>query len=147
MRTRQTCAPTIVPTIVPALLALAAAACGDGTASGRYAAQSALSEAPAVAGDVSSYFIVTRRDTRRCLYPICGGYFVRQVNRPLTRCANGTLQAECHVADLDFTRSGLSPEQAASFENELFGAGLGLARGELVLRPVSPQLAADTLLV
>ena len=31
------------------------------------------------------YLIVTRLDTRKCAYPMCGGYFVKAVNQALTR--------------------------------------------------------------
>ena len=40
------------------------------------------------------YFIVTRIDARKCAYPLCGGYFVKAVNSPLTRCADGKLAKE-----------------------------------------------------
>ena len=36
------------------------------------------------------YFIVTRRDIRRCISPICGGYFVKRVNQATTVCADGS---------------------------------------------------------
>ncbi|MDP2904459.1 MAG: hypothetical protein Q8N96_15355 [Methylovulum sp.] len=41
-----------------------------------------------------------RPDLRKCLSPLCGGYFVKAVNRTLTRCPDGSLQAECYVASL-----------------------------------------------
>lgn len=39
-----------------------------------------------------------RPDLRKCIAPLCGGIFVKAVNRKLTRCADGSLQAECYVA-------------------------------------------------
>ena len=48
--------------------------------------------------DVSSnYYIVTRLDPRMCPAPICGGYFVKEVNKPKTKCADGTWQRDCHA--------------------------------------------------
>src|SRR5262245_38578394 len=39
------------------------------------------------------YFTVTRRDMRRCMFPICGGYYVKRVNQETTRCVDGKLAA------------------------------------------------------
>ena len=50
----------------------------------------------------TSTFYGVRPDLRRCVSPMCGGYFVRRVNRPLTRCANGRLMSECYVAEIDW---------------------------------------------
>jgi hypothetical protein len=33
---------------------------------------------------------------------MCGGYFVKQVNQSLTRCANGRTLSECYVASIDW---------------------------------------------
>jgi hypothetical protein len=33
---------------------------------------------------------------------MCGGYFVKQVNQSLTRCANGHTMSECYVASVDW---------------------------------------------
>lgn len=41
-----------------------------------------------------------RPDLRKCMSPVCGGFFVKAVNQKLTRCANGRRQAECYVASL-----------------------------------------------
>ena len=38
----------------------------------------------------SSYYIVTRMDPRMCPTPLCGGYFVKAVNKPKTQCADGS---------------------------------------------------------
>lgn len=65
------------------------------------------------------YFQVTRRDWRKCLEPICGGYFVRRVNQAKTRCANGTMQPECYVASIQLTDIGLSPREAADVRARL----------------------------
>ncbi|HMI90900.1 MAG TPA: DUF6748 domain-containing protein [Polyangiales bacterium] len=105
----------------------------------------ALAQAPDSA-ETSTFLIVTRQDTRRCAYPLCGGYFVKRVNHRLTRCADGAWRTECHAVDLDFSATGLTPEQSSSFEGT-FGAGLGLVRGELEQRDVGAASPADTLVV
>jgi hypothetical protein len=49
----------------------------------------------------ATYYLL-RRDLRRCAFPLCGGYFVRQVNHSVTRCVNGRVMAECYVAEIDW---------------------------------------------
>ena len=50
----------------------------------------------------TSTFYSVREDRRRCMSPVCGGYFVKRVNLPLTRCADGRYMAECYVAEIDW---------------------------------------------
>jgi hypothetical protein len=50
---------------------------------------------------VSSTFYSVRPDLRRCVSPLCGGYFVKGVNMSSTRCADGRFRAECYVAEID----------------------------------------------
>ena len=70
------------------------------------------------AGD---YFLV-RQDRRRCISPLCGGYFVKRVNQSWTRCANGRRMPECYVAEIDWEGQ---PE---------VDPGKALLRGEIVAR-------------
>jgi hypothetical protein len=51
----------------------------------------------------NSIFYSMRPDFRRCIAPLCGGYFVKRVNQSRTRCANGRLMAECYVAEIDWS--------------------------------------------
>ncbi len=129
-----------------ALAALALSACAAEVASEDPAALSGATDKVIVA-DSASYLIVTRQDTRRCRYPICGGYFVKRVNQTRTRCADGVQRSECHVVDLDFAATELSAEQGASFTNEVFGPRQGLVRGTLAQRKVGAGDLADTLVV
>jgi hypothetical protein len=50
--------------------------------------------------DSTSTFYTVRRDLRRCASPMCGGFFVKRVNLPMTRCANGRSMPECYVAGI-----------------------------------------------
>jgi hypothetical protein len=61
-------------------------------------------------------YVTVRRDQRRCEAPLCGGYFVQDVNRST---------AERYVASLDFVKSGLDDASVQTV--------LGAADGELVL--------------
>jgi hypothetical protein len=51
--------------------------------------------------DNSTYYTV-RRDRRKCMSPMCGGYFVKRVNVPTTLCADGRAGSECYVAEIDW---------------------------------------------
>lgn len=57
------------------------------------------------------YFIVTRRDFRRCVSPLCGGFFVKRVNGATTTCADGKKQKECYVSSITFNGMGLSARE------------------------------------
>jgi len=70
----------------------------------------------------NSTFFIIRPDMRKCASPMCGGYFVKQVNQPTTRCANGRNMTECYVADIDWNGA---PEVDAK---------QALVRGSLVTR-------------
>ena len=75
---------------------------------------------PPLAGS-GEYFLV-RQDVRRCISPLCGGYFVKRVNHAWTRCANGRRMPECYVAEIDWRGQ---PE---------INPGKALLRGDIVAR-------------
>lgn len=102
---------------------------------------SALQPAPA------TYFILSKLDQRKCVSPLCGGYFVSAVNLDRTLCANGSQAPECHAFRLDFTAAGIDPATAAAFEQDSFAQKHGLVRGRLVSRPFKGGLSEDVLLV
>jgi hypothetical protein len=53
-------------------------------------------------------YLRVRPDYRRCVSPLCGGWWVSRVNQRTTRCADGTWAAECYVAAIDWSATGLS---------------------------------------
>jgi hypothetical protein len=55
-----------------------------------------------VAKQTAGEFFTARPDYRKCAAPLCGGYFVKSVNKKLTQCANGTLQNECYVSNITY---------------------------------------------
>lgn len=84
------------------------------------------------AEDHETFYIVTRRDVRKCAFPLCGGFFVQRVNQDTTRCADGSTQPECYVAEIDLSALRLP----AAGEDSLRGA---LAqRGALVRGTIAP---------
>ncbi|MFO0665123.1 MAG: Kazal-type serine protease inhibitor family protein [Polyangiaceae bacterium] len=78
----------------------------------------------------NDYFIVTRHDMRRCMAPLCGGVFVKQVNKAKTRCADGRLADECYVGTMNYRALGLPADQQADFDAK-FGASQALVRATL----------------
>jgi hypothetical protein len=72
----------------------------------------AASEDAITAGSSNfGYFAVTRRDFRKCMSPICGGFYVKRVNQPTTDCADGSKQAECYVSAIQLSGIGLSARE------------------------------------
>jgi hypothetical protein len=70
----------------------------------------------------SGEYYLVRQDVRRCMFPLCGGYFVRRANQSRTRCANGRRLRECYVAEIDWQGQ---PE---------VDPGKALVRGDIVAR-------------
>jgi len=58
----------------------------------------------ACGGERNQHFSVTK-DARRCISPLCGGWWVEAVNEALTRCADGSWAPACYVAALDRSRA------------------------------------------
>ena len=71
--------------------------------------------AEAKADAVSSFtYYSVRHDMRRCVSPLCGGYWVKRVNQTYTFCPGGGpahnpnwTTGECYVAEADFSAAGL----------------------------------------
>jgi hypothetical protein len=75
----------------------------------------------------SGYFVVTRPDYRRCMSPMCGGYFVKRVNASKTRCMDGTYASECYVGSIDTSALGLADD--SPFDGQL-RSGQALVRAQ-----------------
>ena len=56
-------------------------------------------------------FFQIRPDYRKCMYPMCGGHWVSRVNRPTTRCVDGSYQEECYVVGTEWGISGIPVEK------------------------------------
>ena len=73
------------------------------------------------------YFIVTHRDFRKCISPLCGGFWVKRVNEAKTTCADGKKQDECYVSAITFGGMGLSDREEEEFRGAV-EAGHGLIK-------------------
>jgi len=81
------------------------------------------------ATDTFTYYAITR-DARRCVSPVCGGYWLTRVNRDETICADGSKAASCYVADLDDARLGLGDTELSALQQAI-DDGAALVRGDL----------------
>lgn len=61
---------------------------------------------------VYTYFEVWT-DMRKCVSPMCGGFYLHRLNRSSTICHNGASRAACYVPELDWSQSDLSPATQA----------------------------------
>ncbi|WP_414755252.1 DUF6748 domain-containing protein [Anabaena sp. CCY 9910] len=75
-------------------------------------------------------YYTIRRDFRRCASPICGGYFIKQVNLKATPCLDGVFRSECYASAIDWNSLKVSPSQLAKIQND-DGSRL-LLRGNIV---------------
>ncbi len=75
-----------------------------------------LMEYQFVAKTARSQVFTARPDYRKCAAPLCGGYFVKLVNKKLTQCADGSLQEECYVASVVYGNGPVNAG-AISFAN------------------------------
>jgi len=93
-----------------------------------------LSGAAPAAGDppsgVSSYYL-GHADPRLCPSPMCGGVWVRLVNKNATSCGGQLTTRECYVASVDVSRIRVSANLRTRLGG-LFAGGLALARGTIV---------------
>jgi hypothetical protein len=94
----------------------------------------AFPPSPAQAADAAAAFHTVVPDPRLCPSPLCGGYWVARVNRPLTACADGSMAPRCYVAALDLSHARLSPKQEAAVRA---AAGHLLVRG--TIEPGAPS--------
>jgi hypothetical protein len=85
-------------------------------------------KADGVGGAPTYTYYQVRPDYRRCMYPACGGRWVKRVNRSTTLCAGGTYASECYVATMDYGRLGLSERTLDGFKSQV-ESGRGLLRG------------------
>jgi hypothetical protein len=63
-------------------------------------------------------YYTIRRDFRRCASPICGGYFIKQVNLKATPCLDGVFRSECYVSAIDWSSLKVPPYQLVKIQND-----------------------------
>jgi len=106
--------------------------------------------APAPNSDAHTWIFYTiRRDLRRCASPMCGGYFIKLVNQPRTRCANGRSASECYVSSIEWNglpepdKDGAIVRGSVSTRGDRRGT-YGVLRAREVWLPVSDNKPTGT---
>src|SRR5512147_1590362 len=88
----------------------------------------ALEDGRGNAVSAASTYCSARRDMRRCMAPLCGGWWVKRVNRSTTRCSDGVNRGECYVFEIDASGLAVGDEE----QGEVAGnAAAHLFRGSL----------------
>lgn len=114
------------------ILSLTACGADPGEVADEGTELSADDDAKADRGSSSLYYSV-RHDTRRCVFPICGGYWVKKVN---------STADEVYVPEIDLARTGLGAD-----DNVVLGGSV--VRGKLAQKTYDtfgskPILAAES---
>jgi len=76
-----------------------------------------------------SYFTI-RPDFRRCVSPVCGGWFVNPVNLRAMKCLDGSIKQECYVGADKINIPGLSITQISELRQAM-SESKALIRGNL----------------
>lgn len=66
----------------------------------------------------SAYFTI-KPDTRKCVAPLCGGWFVKTVNRKITQCPDGTVKKVCYVGTDKINIASLSDVEIAELRQAM----------------------------
>jgi hypothetical protein len=92
----------------------------------------------------ATYYRITP-DPRACPSPICGGWWVRRVNRDDTVCGDGAAAPQCYAASIDLSELELTEQRRLTLEQAV-STGTTLVRGRLVRKPTSqpPLKELDT---
>jgi hypothetical protein len=75
-------------------------------------------------------FFEVRQDQRRCVAPLCGGWWVSRVNHAKTTCGDGVKRTECYVAELDPSAVGVTGRELEGLWDGLYNHTVVL-RGEI----------------
>ena len=81
-------------------------------------------------------------DFRKCAYPLCGGFYIKRLNRTSTICHNGLSRSSCYTPELDWSESDLGTDLQGAFraaaERDATSAGvIAIARGRFAPKQYS----------
>ncbi|HEX2689499.1 MAG TPA: DUF6748 domain-containing protein [Kofleriaceae bacterium] len=99
--------------------------------------------ADSATGDAYTYYEVTA-DLRRCASPLCGGWFLRRLNRPTTRCHDGREAEACYTPVLDWSEANVPDVQQtklldASHRDAVSEGVYAIARGQFAPTNTTPR--------
>lgn len=58
--------------------------------------------------DTDGYYTATQ-DLRKCVSPLCGGIFIKEVNKRFTVCADGSRARQCYIGTPNWDKLGFNP--------------------------------------
>ena len=92
----------------------------------------------------STYFTV-RHDARRCVSPICGGYYVKRLNETHTTCADGSsTTGECYVAEINWSAADVDGATGTIVRGKISKKDYGTMGKFGILTPSEVWMAANT---
>eukprot|EP01060_Flectonema_neradi_P013828 TRINITY_DN2056_c0_g1_i1.p1 TRINITY_DN2056_c0_g1~~TRINITY_DN2056_c0_g1_i1.p1 ORF type:complete len:274 (+),score=50.33 TRINITY_DN2056_c0_g1_i1:115-936(+) len=50
--------------------------------------------------DPKGYYLI-KQDLRKCVHPLCGGWWIERVNKRRMRCADGNKAESCYIAEIE----------------------------------------------
>jgi hypothetical protein len=102
--------------------------------------QSCLVDSVAGKASVKGFYFA-RRDRRKCAIPLCGGFYVRQVDGSKFRCPRkgkkGAKVNECYVTSIDWSDLGLSSDDEKKKLQKLLLKDQALVQGKITLEKAS----------
>ena len=75
-------------------------------------------------------------DTRRCMSPLCGGWWITPVNTSRLVCPDGTRRTACYVASTEWADLGLDPVTSAALVQAAY-LGDALVEGVVEIQSVA----------
>lgn len=108
------CFTTLQSALICALASCSSAAAAPEASAGTSSDQAAPDGTATSATAATSAYFSIRTDLRKCAYPMCGGWFLSQVNSSTTQCHDGRIATSCYTPVLDWTNSGLDDTQQAA---------------------------------
>jgi hypothetical protein len=136
-------------TILPLASICALASCSSPAATqddlvGEATEEGALADTTDIAADGASTYFGLTADLRRCASPLCGGWFLKSLNRSTTVCHDGHHAATCYAPVLDWSEANLSDAQRdqvleASRKGTASGGVFAIVRGRFEPTNTTPQ--------
>ncbi len=118
----------------------------DGFVASAYAVGVVSPDNPVVSNTLNDFeqygYYSFRKDLRKCSSPMCGGIFIKAVNRKLTRCPDGRLQLECYVGTIK-NHKGIDLTHAAllrGFVKPTTFFGFGLFELKSAFKPATNRI-------
>ena len=135
---------TRISVFVCALASCTTTADAPDEAGGESPEQAAISGTPdrLLNGAYTYYEVIA--DLRKCPSPLCGGWFLKRLNRDTTRCVDGRAAESCYAPVLDWSEANLSVDQQsklidAATKDATTSGVYGIVRGVFAPTNTTPR--------